>query len=162
MEKQHYHIVLHGIVQGIGFRPFVYRQATELGLTGFVRNDGSSVFVAIEGQKDALQSFLARLCNAPKAEISKQEMRAMPLANYDSFMIAKSETLAPNAEIPPDFALCPECLAEFSDPNNRRYGYPFIACTQCGARASIIAQSKYPASVFMTIGNQLSLKQNTY
>ena len=143
MEKQHYHIVLHGIVQGIGFRPFVYRQATELGLTGFVRNDGSSVFVAIEGQKDALQSFLARLCNAPKAEISKQEMRAMPLVNYDSFMIAKSETLAPNAEIPPDFALCPECLAEFSDPSNRRYGYPFIACTQCGARASIIAHAPF-------------------
>lgn len=143
MEKQHYHIILHGIVQGIGFRPFVYRQATELGLAGFVRNDGSSVFIAIEGQKQALESFLARLQNAPKAQVSKQEVRAMPLANYDSFMIAKSETLAPNAEIPPDFAICPECLAEYSDPSNRRYRYPFISCTQCGARASIIARAPF-------------------
>lgn len=143
MEKQHYHITLHGIVQGIGFRPFVYRQATELGLGGFVRNDGSSVFIAIEGRHHTLESFFARLKDVPKARISAQEMRKMPLVGYDSFQIAQSATFAPNTEIPPDFAICPECLAEFNDPNNRRYHYPFISCAQCGARASIIAHAPF-------------------
>lgn len=133
-----YHITLSGMVQGIGFRPYIYKKAIEHGLCGYVCNDGSSVFIDIEGDESALNAFIQSLYCAPNANILSKIITVLAPKGYGDFQIRTSQHNAANAQIPPDFAICHSCLQEFNDPNNRRYRYPFIACTQCGARASII------------------------
>jgi hydrogenase maturation protein HypF len=139
-------IAVTGMVQGVGFRPFVYTLARALDLRGFVQNRGAHVFVDVEGDPTALEAFLDRLATSlpPRAAVERVASEpAMPV-HYRDFEIATSE-VAPDAEVrvPADVATCDSCLAELFDPHNRRYRHPFIACTTCGPRYSIVTTMPY-------------------
>jgi hydrogenase maturation protein HypF len=137
---------INGLVQGVGFRPFVYRLANELRLSGFVRNDSKGVEVEIEGEEQALGSFRSRLMTEmPRmAHINAIDMATLPLRRDGKFVIHKSQS-ASGAEtcISPDIAVCTECLSEMQDPGNRRFAYPFINCTNCGPRYTITDRIPY-------------------
>jgi hydrogenase maturation protein HypF len=144
--KQRRIINIEGIVQGVGFRPFVYRLAQELGICGWVLNDSRGVTIEAESTDTNLDSFLSRLHSElpPLASLSSLTQRTIPLQDEDSFAIRHSETRTEhNAQIAPDSYVCPDCLAELFDPNDRRYRYPFINCTNCGPRYSIITGIPY-------------------
>lgn len=138
-----YNIHINGIVQGVGFRPYVYRTAIYFGLKGFVRNDSNGVFIKASGERNILKEFyLFLLHNAPKeANIVFHTVNESVYTIFDSFSIKKSESdnrhLTPPF-ITPDFAMCDKCKAELHDPSNRRFAYPFITCTDCGPRYSIL------------------------
>lgn len=138
---------IEGIVQGVGFRPFVATIARREGLVGFCGNDEQGVFIEVEGTTTSLQPFgtallseapaLARIINHASEEISA-------LGSEESFVIVPSRhNDAGRALLPPDTALCPDCRREFFDPANPRYLYPFISCTNCGPRLSIITELPY-------------------
>ena len=136
-------IELSGTVQGVGFRPFVYRLARELGLAGWVRNSPSGVAIEVEGEPGAIEQLYARLNRdlPPNASIESASQRDLPVERASEFCIEASaftDPGAPPADILPDLAICPECLAEICDPSDRRYGYPFTNCLQCGPRFSIV------------------------
>jgi len=129
-----------GQVQGVGFRPFVYRLARELGLAGRVWNDAGGVRIEIQGAAGDMAEFRRRLASeAPAlARLDLIEANEVPLVDDDGlFRIDASEGGAVQAAITPDIATCPDCLAELFDSADRRYGYPFINCTQCGPRYTI-------------------------
>jgi hydrogenase maturation protein HypF len=135
-----------GVVQGVGFRPFVYRLAIELGLKGWVRNDGQGVTIEAEGPQPALIEFLRRLPLERPAPsyIYALDYRFLASAGYSEFQIAKSESQGSVLVwVLPDLATCGECRRELLDPSNRRYRYPFINCTHCGTRFTIIEQLPY-------------------
>ena len=139
-------IVIHGAVQGVGFRPFVYRLATELRLTGWVLNSAQGVFIEVEGAKERLEEFLRRLPRErpPRAFIQSLESSWLDPVGYRVFEIRHSdESGQKSAFILPDIATCPNCLREIFDPNDRRYRYPFTNCTNCGPRFSIIEALPY-------------------
>ncbi|MCS7197246.1 MAG: carbamoyltransferase HypF [Candidatus Bipolaricaulota bacterium] len=139
-------IIIHGAVQGVGFRPFVYRLATELNLTGWVLNSTQGVFIEVEGAKEQLEEFLRRLerDKPPRAFIQSLEASWLDPVGYAQFEIRHSdESGQKTAFILPDIATCPECLREIFDPNDRRYRYPFTNCTNCGPRFSIIEALPY-------------------
>ncbi len=132
---------IHGAVQGVGFRPFVYRLADELALRGWVINDTRGVFVEVEGDADRLAAFLARLpAEAPAvARIVRLTHVWLPPAGYTRFEIRHSDGGgARSVLILPDLATCPACRAELLDPANRRHRYPFTNCTNCGPRFTIV------------------------
>jgi hydrogenase maturation protein HypF len=138
--------VVHGAVQGVGFRPFVYRLATELGLAGWVLNSAQGVFIEVEGESGALDQFKLRLekSKPPRAVIRSMEFSFLEAAGYDGFEIRHSEDRgAKTALILPDIAACPDCLREIFDPESRRYRYPFTNCTNCGPRFTIIESLPY-------------------
>ncbi len=140
------HIITQGIVQGVGFRPFVYRLAHDGGLTGWVCNTAQGVIVEIEGENTAIDLFYHRLITElpPHAHISHHEMHPIPIQGDTDFIIRPSQQDgAKTAHIPPDLAVCDDCLREMTDPNNRRYGYPFINCTHCGPRYSMMTDLPY-------------------
>jgi len=146
MSRQRARILVHGAVQGVGFRPFVYRLATQLGLGGMVINSTDGVSIEVEGDEAALESFTARLCveKPPRAVIGQIEQCRLEPRNENRFGIGDScATGSKSAAILPDLAACDECLAEVSDPKNRRYLYPFTNCTNCGPRFSIIEALPY-------------------
>jgi len=138
-----------GIVQGVGFRPFVYKTAVSRGLTGFVQNTPEGVVVEIEGDEGSLQDFLAALTTQapPLAEIAHVDTeRIRPVADT-LFRIESSRTSGrTEVLISPDIATCDNCLKELFDPTNRRYRYPFINCTDCGPRLTIIRDVPYDRS----------------
>ena len=139
-------IRLYGIVQGVGFRPFVSRAAMELGILGSVCNRGSYVEVIAHGDQKALDRFLEILNLDPpeRSVILKIDVRdtdAVPME--DSFRIIESEKEKGEIFISPDIATCPECRKELFDPKNRRYLHPFINCTQCGPRLTILDELPY-------------------
>jgi hydrogenase maturation protein HypF len=139
-------ITVHGAVQGVGFRPFVYRLATELRLCGWVLNSSQGVFIEVEGPLDLVQPFLARLEKEkpPLAIIQSLESSFLDVAGYQGFEIRYSDHTGPKtALILPDIAICADCLREIFDPANRRYRYPFTNCTNCGPRFSIIEELPY-------------------
>ncbi len=139
-------VEIHGAVQGVGFRPFVYRLATELGLCGWVINDAAGVFIEVEGARDTVQRFLARLPQEvpPRAIVQSLNHEWLAPAGYERFEIRHSEeTGAKTVLILPDIATCPDCLAEIFDPADRRHGYPFTNCTNCGPRFTIIQALPY-------------------
>lgn len=139
-------IIIHGAVQGVGFRPFVYRLATELKLTGWVLNSAQGVFIEVEGAKEQLEEFLRRLerDKPPRAFIQSLEASWLDPVGYAQFEIRHSdESGQKTAFILPDIATCPECLREIFDPTDRRYRYPFTNCTNCGPRFSIIEALPY-------------------
>ncbi|MBV8102854.1 MAG: carbamoyltransferase HypF, partial [Verrucomicrobia bacterium] len=139
-------ITVHGAVQGVGFRPFVFRLATQLRLNGWVLNCSQGVFIEVEGALDLLQEFLARLekDRPPLAIIQSLESSFLDIAGYQSFEIRFSDDTGPKtALILPDIAICADCLGELLDPSNRRYRYPFTNCTNCGPRFSIIEELPY-------------------
>ena len=144
--RQHIHIT--GAVQGVGFRPFVFNLAQQLGLNGWVRNDIRGLDIEIEGTATQLEAFLQRvqLEKPSVSEIKNISVRDIETKNDLGFSIASSDD-APNQQpkpsILPDLATCPECLQEAQDPSDRRYRYPFTSCTQCGPRWSIIESLPY-------------------
>ncbi|MBV9874226.1 MAG: carbamoyltransferase HypF, partial [Verrucomicrobia bacterium] len=139
-------IIVHGAVQGVGFRPFVYRLATQLRLDGWVLNSSQGVFTEVEGPLDLLQEFLDRLEKEkpPLAIIQSLESSFLDCVGYQGFEIRYSDDSGPKtALILPDIAICADCLRELLDPANRRYRYPFTNCTNCGPRFSIIEELPY-------------------
>ena len=144
---EHADIKVHGIVQGVGFRPFIHKQVRFLKLTGFIKNTSSGVELELEGEKKDLQEFINTLPErAPKlAVIEKVEYNfSDKLKNFNGFEIKQSKTEAfRNTLISPDICICEDCLRELKDPFDRRYRYPFINCTNCGPRFTIIKDVPY-------------------
>ena len=134
-----------GIVQGVGFRPFVYGLADRYGLVGFVLNDGSGVVVEAEGEARSLDDFgVALEREAPAlARVDQVSATAVPPRGEPAFTIAESTATGRTALIPPDVATCDDCVRELFDPADRRYRYPFINCTQCGPRFTIVERVPY-------------------
>ncbi|WP_417841826.1 carbamoyltransferase HypF [Terasakiella sp.] len=135
---------VRGQVQGVGFRPFVYQLAWDLGLTGWVLNDQEGVLIEVQGSTtnaflNALHKqapALSRIQSIEEKEIEKKENEAV-------FLIRESECGDVQTDIIPDAAICPDCLSEMRDPNDRRYGYPFLNCTHCGPRYTITHSLPY-------------------
>jgi hydrogenase maturation protein HypF len=139
-------IRIRGIVQGVGFRPFVYRLAREHALAGWVRNGEEGVEVYIEGLSKTLNAFLLALNTElpPAASISSIEVHAVPAIGLIDFTIRESHGHdRPSARISPDLPVCDACVQELFDPANRRYHYPYINCTNCGPRYSVIERLPY-------------------
>jgi len=139
-------LVIRGAVQGVGFRPFIYRLATELGLKGWVLNSAQGVFIEVEGPAETLQQFVRRVESdrPPRAFIQSLEQSILDPIGYTAFEIRHSEESGEKvALILPDIATCPDCLREIFDPADRRYRYPFTNCTNCGPRYSIIEALPY-------------------
>jgi len=137
---------IQGIVQGVGFRPFIYQLAHRHRLYGYVANTPQGVELEIEGDEADLDRFLVDLpVNIPPlASITRMETEALPLLSYTSFEIRTSKAGAERAAlISPDTAVCADCLRELFDPRDRRYRYPFINCTNCGPRYTIIRDIPY-------------------
>jgi len=146
MKRQRLKIVVRGAVQGVGFRPFVYRLATELDLKGWVINSAQGVFLEIEGAPDATAEFARRLhTNKPtRAIIQSCESSHLETVGYKEFEIREStDAGGKTALILPDIAPCADCLSEMIDPRDRRFRYPFTNCTNCGPRFSIIEALPY-------------------
>ncbi len=139
-------VEIHGAVQGVGFRPFVYRLATALGLAGWVINDTRGVFVEVEGQEGVLAEFLRRLHreHPPHAIIQSLDTRWAEPAGYLGFEIRHSDPGgAKTVLVLPELATCDDCLQEVFDGQNRRYRYPFTNCTNCGPRFTIVEELPY-------------------
>lgn len=135
-----------GVVQGVGFRPFIYRLALQNHLGGFVQNRPDGVIAEVEGKASALDSFLAGVSRElpPLAHITNISARDIAVKQESAFQIVSSDLYGTAAvHIAPDVAVCPECLAEFFNPLDRRYRYPFINCTNCGPRLTIIRTIPY-------------------
>jgi len=140
------HLAVGGIVQGVGFRPFVYRLARELVLAGWVLNTERGVEIHVEGGGDALDAFVRALRNdAPAAaRVQTVEVRPAPLEGCSNFAILQSTSASrPTARISPDLPVCAACLRELLDPTDRRFRYPYINCTDCGPRYSIVRGLPY-------------------
>ena len=126
MKAERVKVTVRGVVQGVGFRPFVYRLATQLKLRGWVSNSAQGVFIEVEGARDALRSFLLRLEKEkpPRAVIQSLGFSFLDAAGYDRFEIRYSEQNGPKSVlILPDIAVCADCLREIFDPQNRRYDH---------------------------------------
>lgn len=133
-------LAIRGIVQGVGFRPYIQGLATSFDLRGRVHNDQSGLHVDIEGPGEALDAFLEalRLTPPPLAAVDDITVERAPLAAHRGFHVAPSDLSGePNALVAPDAATCAACVAELHDPANRRYRHPFISCTNCGPRFTI-------------------------
>lgn len=139
-------INLRGAVQGVGFRPFVYRLAHELQLQGWVMNSANGATIEVEGPGAALESFLARVQSErpPRAFYQRVDLAHLAPIGFSGFDIRESdESGSKTAVILPDLATCPDCLCEIFDPQNRRFRYPFTNCTNCGPRFTIITALPY-------------------
>lgn len=142
-------ISVRGIVQGVGFRPFIYSLAKRHGLTGFVRNDADGVHIEVEGPAEELERFLRGIKEKapPLAAVEAVAWWPLPVLGGRGFHIEESkEGLRKQALVSPDVATCEECLSELFDPSDRRYRYPFINCTNCGPRFTITRQVPYDRS----------------
>ncbi len=150
-----------GVVQGVGFRPFVHRLATELGLAGLVGNDTSQVFIEVQGEHPVLECFVSKLqseapplaaiesivvttCDVLACDGLAGDVLAGDVLDGDAFVIVASRSsVGTGTLVPPDVAVCRDCLAEMRDPSDRRYRHPFITCTNCGPRFTIIRGLPY-------------------
>jgi hydrogenase maturation protein HypF len=144
--RRRFRLQVRGAVQGVGFRPFVYRQSTALGLTGWVGNTPAGVTVEAEGEPDQVAALIRSLREAPppNAAIVAIDSEEIAPNGDEGFAIRTSDAAGPrSAAILPDLATCEDCLAELFDPADRRYRYPFINCTHCGPRYSIIEELPY-------------------
>ena len=143
---QRLRLTLRGAVQGVGFRPFVYRLATEMSLTGWVLNSSSGLVAEVEGTPEELRTFEQRIENErPKASvITTHESLWLPPQGFTKFEIHHSETdSAKSVNVLPDLATCDDCRKELFDPANRRFQYPFTNCTNCGPRYTIVVDIPY-------------------
>ncbi len=136
-------IEVRGIVQGVGFRPFVYNLAESLGLSGYVTNTSEGVTIEVEGE--GVEDFLRRLPleAPPLSRIIDLQVSRLPIKGYSDFRIVESIDKGRFTLISPDVSICDDCLRELFDPGNRRYLYPFINCTNCGPRYSITMSVPY-------------------
>ena len=143
-EARRYHVT--GVVQGVGFRPFVHRLAMRHRLGGWIRNASGEVEIAVEGAAEEIEAFEAAMRGEapPLARIDEIVAETEAPAGRDGFMIESSlETADQRQPVPADVALCPSCETELRDPANRRYRYPFITCTDCGPRYTVIEALPY-------------------
>lgn len=135
-----------GIVQGVGFRPFVYNLATRLALTGWVRNTSAGVDIELDGENASLEEFVQHLKSdaPPLASLDRIDLTQRPAIGFEVFEIHHSEGV-PGAfqPISPDVSICSDCMREMFEPSDRRYRYPFINCTNCGPRFTIIQDIPY-------------------
>jgi hydrogenase maturation protein HypF len=141
-----YSIKIRGVVQGVGFRPFVYRLARANGLTGWVLNAEEGVEIHLEGEEQLLQAFLDELKAQPPAAASIVTVRVLPVeaTGFREFLILTSKHESkPTVRISPDLPVCEACLRELFDTRNRRYLYPYINCTNCGPRYTVIRSLPY-------------------
>jgi hydrogenase maturation protein HypF len=138
-------ILVNGIVQGVGFRPFVHNLAARLGLGGFVRNETGGVRIEVEGEPGSLDGFLRELTERPPplAVIERVSCQPVPPRGDDRFSIEHSEEAAGPVFVSPDVATCADCLAEMLNPADRRHGYAFLNCTNCGPRLTIVTGAPY-------------------
>lgn len=139
-------IRVRGVVQGVGFRPFVFRLATRHALAGWVRNVGDGVQMHLEGADDALHAFCEELAQQPPpaAVLAATEIQPAIVEGLRAFEIRASQSQdGPASRIAPDLPVCDACLAELFDPRDRRHGYPYINCTHCGPRYSVILALPY-------------------
>jgi hydrogenase maturation protein HypF len=146
MNRERLKVIVRGAVQGVGFRPFVYRLASELKLKGWVSNSSEGVFAELEGPRTALDAFSSRLRKEkpPRAIIQSLESSFLDAIGYSGFEIRESETAGDkSALILPDIATCVDCFREIFDSTNRRFRYPFTNCTNCGPRFSIMEALPY-------------------
>ena len=145
--NQRLRIHVRGIVQGVGFRPFVFRLASELGLKGWVCNSDRGVDIEVEGESSLLTDFLVRLKSErpPHSLLARLDSTWLDPCGYDRFEIrpSQSDTPSKSAWLLPDLATCADCMQELFDPGDRRYRYPFINCTHCGPRYSIQTDLPY-------------------
>jgi hydrogenase maturation protein HypF len=139
-------IEIKGIVQGVGFRPFVYNLARRFSLRGYVLNDTSGVEIEVEGAESDLDYFLDRIKTSPPplSRIEQIKTTRIPKRNFPQFVIRESEKKKSRTVlVSPDLATCDDCLSELFDPQDRRFGYPFLNCTNCGPRLTIIRDVPY-------------------
>lgn len=139
-------IRVHGIVQGVGFRPFVYNLARSLGLAGYVLNSSAGVLIELEGAPEQIERFVGELRESPPplALIEGVAVETLEPAGYAGFAIRESvDEPGQLAPVSPDVSTCAECLRELQDPVNRRFGYPFTNCTNCGPRYTITRMIPY-------------------
>lgn len=140
-------VEITGTVQGVGFRPFVFGLASSMGLAGEVTNSGARVVCVVEGDADVCEAFVERVqAEAPElADVHRVDVAASLPRGEAGFAIVPSVQVDQqrSTAIPPDVATCAECIAEAEDPNNRRHGYPFICCTACGPRYSVVSELPY-------------------
>ena len=141
-------VAISGVVQGVGFRPFVWRRATRLGLAGWVENDAAGVVLEVQGKAAAVAAFLDDLASSapPLASVGRIDVRAVPVepaAPGGFAILATPAGGRATVHVPPDIAPCPACLAELADPRDRRHRYPFVNCTDCGPRFTIIEGLPY-------------------
>ncbi|MEV6021402.1 carbamoyltransferase HypF [Streptomyces sp. NPDC051997] len=144
--RERRHVTVTGVVQGVGFRPFVYTLARELGLTGWVTNNARGVEAEVEGPADAVAEFCARIGTRPPplAVVESVEHEAVPLEVEGSEFTIRPSTAGPGRTlVSPDTATCDACLSELADPADRRYRHPFITCTHCGPRFTIVTSLPY-------------------
>ncbi|MDP3046573.1 MAG: Sua5/YciO/YrdC/YwlC family protein, partial [Chloroflexota bacterium] len=139
---------MRGVVQGVGFRPFVHRLAGALELKGWVLNSTEGVVIEVEGAARALAAFERDLAanRPPLAVIEHVEATPLPPVGYTTFTIESSQAAGEDGAfvlVSPDIATCPDCLRELQDPRDRRYRYPFINCTNCGPRFTIVRDVPY-------------------
>lgn len=145
-KNQRAQIRIRGAVQGVGFRPFVYRLATEMGLAGWVNNSAQGVVVEVEGPPEILDRFAGRIRSErpPLASIQGLEVHRLDPVGFSAFEVRPSEAGGDaTALLLPDIATCDDCFREIFDPSNRRFRYPFTNCTNCGPRFSIIESLPY-------------------
>lgn len=140
-------IIIKGIVQGVGFRPFIHKLVQNYNLSGWVLNSNQGVEMDVEGKTEELNNFISDIKDKlpPLARIENIEVNQLPLIGYKGFSIKKSITKEENGFVlvSPDISICEDCLQELFDPRNQRFRYPFINCTNCGPRFTIIKDIPY-------------------
>lgn len=138
-------VIVSGIVQGVGFRPFVHKTATSLSLVGHVNNSGSGVEIEVEGTQEDVSRFMQQLrSNHPSlAKISSVKQQSIELKGESSFSIIASQATTPLTNVSPDVSMCQNCKQELFDPTSRFYLYPFVNCTDCGPRYTIMKKLPY-------------------
>jgi len=140
-------IIIKGIVQGVGFRPFIHKLVKNYNLSGWVLNSNQGVEIEVEGKEEELNNFISDIKKKlpPLARIEKIEVNQLPLIGYKEFSIKKSIVKEEDSFVlvSPDISICEDCLQELFDPHNRRFRYPFINCTNCGPRFTIIKDIPY-------------------
>ena len=158
MNRERAKVIVRGAVQGVGFRPFVYRLATKLNLDGWVLNSVEGVFIEVEGPRQSLETFLLRLEEEkpPRAVIQSFQSSFLASVGYRGFVIRESDERGEkSALILPDIATCADCLREVFDPDDRRFRYPFTNCTNCGPRFTILEALPYDRAATSMRGFQM-------
>ena len=148
-------VVVRGTVQGVGFRPFVHRLATDLALAGFVSNTAGGVLIEVEGPPDGVARFCGLLATEPPplAAVTGVGVEDLPATGADdAFTIRATERSAGRTLLPPDTATCADCLRELADPADRRHRHPFVTCTHCGPRFTIATGMPYDRAVTTMTG----------
>ncbi|MCK5794827.1 MAG: acylphosphatase, partial [Anaerolineales bacterium] len=141
-----YRILINGIVQGVGFRPFIYNLAIRYDLKGWVKNTSEGVVIEVSGSKSELDSFLSCIISEapPLSKIDSLRYESIPSDGYAAFHIQHSQVIEGGFQpISPDVSICDDCLRELFTPEDFRYRYPFINCTNCGPRFTIIKDIPY-------------------